>query len=244
MSTKILRHEPFSLLMLTLIGFLAGCGGQSLQPGTNTVLAGDNFTNGVSTPTPAAGTPPTTTPPTTPPSAIVTAVSVPAVTAFSVTPENTHAVVPTPLTTGYTRRGNWADCGLARCNGNQYLDAKSLLIAPTDTTPVATSFYISPENAHINGGPGIPFGSQLLGSLADCGGGNCGGNQLVAATFQPWTNVPKGAVYLQDVTVTNGTHTVGGQSCPNGYSSAGTIADCSGGNCSGNQKFCVKYAIK
>ncbi len=105
-------------------------------------------------------------------------------------------------------------------------------------SPSSTNYvqdvYVTTEGLHIVGGPGCNVGYISRGTLADCGGGGCQGNQQICVKYDTSTTST-----IHDATVTTeGAHIVGGPACSAGYTSGGTIADCGGGGCQGNQKIC------
>jgi len=102
---------------------------------------------------------------------------------------------------------------------------------------VMTNFYITPENSHIVGG-NVPPGWTPRGSFADCGMGNCFGNQVISI-FQVDLNHPAdGTVVMQNLWMTpENTHVPGGGGVFPGWGFLGSLADCGLGRCFGNQIF-------
>ena len=104
---------------------------------------------------------------------------------------------------------------------------------PTTSTIPITDVIITQENAHVVGGPACPQGFDSRGTLADCGGGKCNGNQRLCAKRS------SSEQQISDIILTGeGAHTIG-SACPQGFDSRGTLADCGGGKCNGNQRICT-----
>lgn len=110
---------------------------------------------------------------------------------IAMTPEGTHQVGGVPCAAGYAQFGGFPDCNVSNCYGNQLICARQVplsAVKPGDN--VVTAFSITPENAHVVGGPPCPAGQTAIGSTADCGlahgtGHDCFGNQLFCVAKAP-----------------------------------------------------------
>lgn len=178
--------------------------------------------------------------------------------------ENAHQPGGAPCPPAYDKIGSVADCGNGNCYGNQSICARhippnhiDMLMSSVGTAPngrhtfqvpdvngppiemskvaVIDSITITPENSHIPGGRPCENGYVKIGSFADCGAGNCYGNQNVCVKWQPFNGVNG----IRQFMMTPENAHVPGMNCPAGQR-IGTVADCGNAICKGNQAFCVQ----
>lgn len=98
------------------------------------------------------------------------------VTDFYITRENAHIVSGPACNSGYEKSGSIADCGNARCYGNQLLCVKK-----STSSSGIKDVRMTAEGTHVVGGIACTYNYVKIGSAADCGSGRCFGNQNVCA---------------------------------------------------------------
>jgi hypothetical protein len=92
---------------------------------------------------------------------------------------------------------------------------------------------------HNTGAQTCPTGYSNIGSIVDCRGGYCGGNQTFCAQLASPTVATR---FVTDFYLTpEGKRAASGSAlCSAGYTSIGEVADCGGGICGGVQQICVR----
>ena len=91
------------------------------------------------------------------------------------TPLSDHISGGASCAIGYTPESTIADCGGGTCSGNQRLCVKYADLTIADFS--VQDAYLTPQNAHVIGGPVCPIGYISEGDITDCGGGSCSGIQ-------------------------------------------------------------------
>lgn len=110
---------------------------------------------------------------------------------------------------------------------------------------VVVDLHGTPEGTHQPGGLPCKSGYEQIGSFADCGGAICNGNQNVCVKTAKIESLKDSAEIVAELSMTpEGAHASGGVSCPSGFKTVMSVADCGGGTCSGNQVLCQRKITK
>lgn len=95
------------------------------------------------------------------------------ITNISITAGGAHVPGGMGCPTGYTAIGSFTDCTGGSCSGDQLV----CVTYGSTSTGAVTDFYVTPSNSHVVGGPACNTGYVQVGRAADCGYGNCYGDQ-------------------------------------------------------------------
>jgi hypothetical protein len=163
--------------------------------------------------------------------------SISAFTELSVSQEGLH-IVGGPGCGNKYEDGGIADAGNGKIQGNQIFC--SLTQKVSGDASVIENIMITPGGGHIVGGPGCPSGYDSLGTITDCTGATCYGNQNVCVLYGTLNTASQ--VVTSFYLTPESEHIDAGPGCSPGYTQVGNSADCGGGKCGGNQDYCVQYS--
>ncbi len=170
------------------------------------------------------------------------------------TPEGSHVAGGIACPAGLAPIGSVADCSGSSgvtCFGNLVFCAAINKISDSAAQLVTVDITMTPEGTHQPGGIACAAGYAQFGGIPDCGTSSCYGNQIFCVKQVPLNTLTGGDQIVTDFAFgAESAHVVGGVACASGYASIGSTADCGnasnqGGNCNGNQMFCLqKTALK